>query len=144
MDETEADIQAWARLHKVCFEVSPLIELDRDKKVHVGYTLEFYAHLPEKPPGPERRAEATRVWERLRDLVQSSAPSPESKFRLKIAAPRFAIYQRPQSRMEPEILLTAQVFHADNYFTPITDDERSRMSEFERKLTSLGIKRGHW
>ncbi|MGH9778568.1 MAG: hypothetical protein ACRD5I_09165 [Candidatus Acidiferrales bacterium] len=145
MGESEAEIAGWARLHKVCYEVAPLIEMDRDQKVQVGYMLDFYAHLPvDKPPGPERREAAVRIWERLRDIVQSFAPSSESQFRLKIAAPRFAVYQRPQSRMEPEIMLSAQVFHADKYFTPVTDDERAKLSLFERKLTSLGIKRGHW
>ena len=145
MTETETEVTTWARLHKVCYEVAPLIEMDREKKIQVGYTLDFYAHLPsEEPPGPKRREAALKVWERLRDIVQSFAPPSESPWRLKIAAPRFAVYQRPQSHMEPEIMLTAQVFHAENYFTPVTEDERSRLSEFERKLAALGIKRGHW
>jgi hypothetical protein len=145
MIESEANIAAWAREHKVCFEVAPLIEMNRDRKVQVGFTLDFYAHLPVgKPPGPERREAAVRIWERLREIVESFAPSRGSPFRLKIAAPRFAVYQRPQSRMEPEIMLSARVFHADKYFTPITDDERAKLSLFERKLTSLGIKRGQW
>jgi hypothetical protein len=46
--------------------------------------------------------------------------------------------------MAPEILLSAQVYHADNYFTAVTEQKRARLSQFERKLTALGIKRGHW
>ena len=145
MSETETEISQWARRHRVCFETSPLIEMDREKKIQVGYAVEFYAHLPtDEPPGPERREAATRVWERLRELVQSFAPSREGQFRLKIAAPRFAVVHRPQSGMEPEIMLSAQVFHAESYLTPVTEDERARMSQFERKLVALGMKRGHW
>lgn len=145
MGESEVDIAGWARLHKVCYEISPLIEMDREQKVQVGYTIDFYAHLPvDKPPGPERRAAAVKIWERLRDIVQSFPPSSESPYRLKITAPRFAVYQRPQSHMEPEIMLSAQVFHAEKYFTPVSEEERAKLSAFERKLATLGIKRGHW
>jgi hypothetical protein len=145
MSDTKSEISTWSRTHKICFEVSPLIEMDREKKVHVGYTLEFYAHLPtDEPPGPERREAAAKVWERLREIVQSFAPPSESNFRLRVAAPRFAVVHRPQSGMEPEIMLSAQVYHAESYLSPVTEDERAKMSQFERKLTGLGIKRGHW
>lgn len=145
MSESDVDMASWARRHKVCYEIAALIEMDREQRVQVGYTLDFYAHLPvDKPPGAERREAAVKIWERMRDIVQSFAPSSESPFRLKIAAPRFAVYERPQSHMEPEILLSAKVFHADNYFTPISEEERAKLSAFERKLGALGIKRGHW
>lgn len=81
MSGSEVDIATWARLHKVCYEVAPLIEMDKDQKVQVGYTLDFYARLPvDKPPGPERREAAVKIWERMREIVQSFAPSTEGPF----------------------------------------------------------------
>lgn len=139
MDET------WAREHRACFDITPLMESRGGQRLQVGYTIELYARLPtEKAPGPERREASAKIWEALRTIALSLAPAADSGIRVEIEPPRTAAFLRPTNDMEPEILLTARVFHAGDYFAPVTNDERGKLPSLERRLTAIGLRRGHW
>ena len=46
--------------------------------------------------------------------------------------------------MEPEVMLTARIFHAAEYFATVTEQERAALSGLEKRLTAMGLKQGHW
>jgi hypothetical protein len=72
MTEALGDVAAWARAHEACFEMAPLVELVKGRKVQVGFTISLYARLPlDKPAGEERRKDAAKVLEGLREIVES-------------------------------------------------------------------------
>jgi hypothetical protein len=37
MTKSQEDIAAWVRLHRVCYELAPLYEMEGGNKVQVGY-----------------------------------------------------------------------------------------------------------
>jgi hypothetical protein len=142
---TESDDAAWAREHRACFQVAPLIEMREKQKIQVGFTIDLYAGLPmDKTPGEERRQESQRIWERLRAIVESLVPAEGSGARVEIEPWRTAAYIRPENQMKPEVGLRARVFHGGDYFTATTADERARLSAAERRLVEMGVRSGHW
>lgn len=142
MTKSQEDIAAWARLHRVCYELAPLYEMEGSDKVQVGYTLDLYALLPlDKAPGPEQREEGLKIWEGLREIVEFLTPPEESKARAEIVPPRFAAYHRPEAGMAPEVMLSVDFFHADNYFAAVTDEDRAKLPGLVHRLAALGLKR---
>jgi hypothetical protein len=141
----ESDDAAWAREHHACFQVGPLVEMRGENKVQVGFTVDLYAGLPmEKAAGAERRDESSRIWDRLRSILESLVPGEPTGARVEIEPRRLAAYLRPENDMAPEIGLRARVFHADDYFKAVTADERTRLSAVEQRLAAKGLRAGHW
>ncbi len=142
---TENDDVAWARAHQACFEIAPLIEMRGGQKVQVGFTLDLYARLPvEKAPGADRGEEAQRIQERLRTLLSSLSPERGGNVRVELEPTRSAAVLRPENEMAPEVSVRARVFHGDDYFAAVTEDERARISTVDRRLAALGLRQGHW
>jgi hypothetical protein len=142
---TELVDEAWARAHRACFQVGPLVEMRGASKVQVGFTVDLYAALPmDKAPGRDRIDESRRIWECLRAIVESLAPAEGSTVRVEIDALRTAAYLRPENEGEPEVNLHARVFHGDEYFKAPTPDERKRMSAVAQRLKDMGLRADKW
>ena len=142
---TESDDAAWARTHRACFQVLPLVEMRGNAKMQVGFIVDLYAALPaDKAAGAERIEESRRLWERLRAIVESLRPPEGSTARMEIEPQRTAAYLRQENEMEPEIGLRARVFHGDEYFKAATPDESKRMSAVEGRLKAMGLRADHW
>lgn len=144
MSEGESDLTAWAKGHAARFEVAPLFEMVKGRKVQVGFTASLYARLPlEKAPGAERRAEAAAIRERLAEIVQSLVPREGSRARVEIDPPRAAVVLEPEGQREPEVALSARVFHGDDYFAEATVAEEKRVYDVIRRLTEIGLQEKH-
>jgi hypothetical protein len=142
---SEDDTAAWARLHRACFETTPLVEMRGGERIQVGFTVDLYAALPtERAPGAERRADALPILARLRAIAESLTPAEGRSTRVEIETPRDAVVRRPENVLEPEVSVRARIFHGDDYFAAVTDDERDRVSVVDRTLTALGLRSGHW
>lgn len=145
MNSTDAEIAAWAREQQASFEIAPLIEMHGGQKLQVGYEVNLFVELPVgTPPGPERQQAVALLWQRLRDVAERLLPAEASKARLEIAPFRAAARLRPENEMEPEVMLTARLFHASDYFTAVDEAERVAVTVLEKRLTSMGLKQGHW
>jgi len=143
--KSEDDTAAWARLHRACFETTPLVEMKGGEKIQVGFTVDLYAALPtDKAPGADRREAALPILARLRTIAESLTPAEGRSTRVEIESPRDAVVRRPENELEPEVSLRVRVFHGDDYFAAVTDDERERISVVDRTLTAQGLRRGHW
>jgi len=142
---TESEDVAWARAHRACFQVLPLVEMRANAKMQVGFIVDLYAALPaDKAAGAERIEASKRLWERLRAIVESLRPPEGSTARMEIEPQRTAAYLRQENEMEPEIGLRARVFHGDEYFKAATPDESKRMSAVEGRLKAMGLRADHW
>lgn len=142
---TGPDVAAWARDHRACFEIAPLLERVKGSRVQVGFTVSLYAQLPlEAAPGAERRTDAGRVLEGLREIVEILVETGSGKGRVEIESPRTAAFFRPENDMQPEIALTARVYHAEGYLTEVTSEERDAFGGAITRLGQMGLKRGHW
>ena len=144
MSETD-DTAEWARAHQASFETEPIIEVRGSEKIQAGFVLTLYARLPmELPPGEERRMAGDALWERLRAVLTLALEGQGSEdVTLEVEPPRSAAVLRPANKLQPEIALRANVRHKEG-FQAVNADERRRMSAFEKKITALGLRAGHW
>jgi hypothetical protein len=142
MARTEADWVAWTREHRVAYELAPLLEMRGAEKVQSGFTLSLYAAAPmDKPAGAERQEAGRQLWDELRALAEAAVPAEERKGRVDVDPPRTALL-RPENEFKPEVGLTWRILNAD--LAPVTEQDRERIPEVEKRLAALGLKRGRW
>ena len=143
---TENEVATWAKAHHASFEMDPLIEMRGAERIQVGFSVALYADFPiDKELDKDRRDEALARWQRLRVILESILPPPESReARIELDPIRPAAVLRPANELKPEVVLTARVFHKDDSFAAVTPEERERLHAFEKKLVALGLRQGHW
>ncbi|HEY6548318.1 MAG TPA: hypothetical protein VI589_10445 [Vicinamibacteria bacterium] len=138
------DVAAWAKAHQACFEAEPIIEMKGSEKIAAGFTLSLYARLPmDVPVGEERRKAGAALWEQLRAILDRALEGEGVQARVEVEPPRTAAVLRPENEMQPEIALRARVRHSEA-FEPVTADERQRIAAFEKKISAMGLRAGHW
>jgi hypothetical protein len=141
---SETEWVAWAREHRVAFEVAPLLEVKGDAKVQIGFTLSLWAAAPsDRPPGPEQEGAVRKLWEELRALAETAVPVAERTAAAEIEPPHTAVL-RPENDCKPEVGLTWRLFHRDDYLAPVTGADRDRLAVVEKRLMALGLKQGRW
>jgi hypothetical protein len=139
---TDNDTAAWAKAQQACFETEPIVEMRGSEKVAVGFVLSLYARLPmDVPPGEARRTASAALWERLRRILDQALEGGAAE--VDVDPPKTAAVLRPENEMIPEVALRARVRHKEA-FQPLTAGEREGMAAFEKKLSALGLKAGHW
>ena len=143
MPRTDADWVAWTREHRVAYEIAPLVEMREGERQQSGFTLTFYAAVPmEKPAGGERQAAGRELREELVALAEAAAPAAERRSRVALEPPRTAVL-RPENEFKPEVGLTWQVYF-DGDPRETSEDDRERIASVEKRLATLGLKRGRW
>ena len=144
MSRTDADWVAWTRENRVAYEIAPLLEMrDGGEKQQSGFTLTFYAAVPmDKAAGEERQAAGRQLREELVALAEAAAPSADRKSRVQLEPPRTAVL-RPENEFKPEVGLTWRILYAGEAHAT-TDEDRDKLSAFEKRLAALGLKRGRW
>jgi hypothetical protein len=137
----DPEAAAWARAHGASYEVAALIEMVKKRPVQVGFTVTVYARLPlEATPGPERRAAAWEIQGRLRGMLESLAPPAGSAARMEIEGPRSAVFLTPREGMEPEVAVSARVYHGGDYFAEVALAEEVLVHRAARRLAALGLR----
>jgi hypothetical protein len=138
---TEVDVAGWSRARAVVYELGSLMEMVDGKQVQVGFTISLYARLPlEKPSGPARQAETVEIRERLREIVDSLAPPEGSRAAVDFEGPRAAVVFE-SGRADPEIVVTARVFHRADYFTEASLEEEIRFRRVTARLAEMGVEK---
>jgi hypothetical protein len=145
MGRSDAEWAAWAKQHRVAFEVAPLVEAQEGgERVHLGYTLSLYAELPmDKPPGKERQEAGRLLREEMVAFLREAVPPEKREAAAELETPRAAVL-RPENDLRPEIGLTWRLFHKDEYMKPVSDADRQRLGSLEKRLVQMGLKHGHW
>lgn len=142
---SESETEAWARDHQACFELTPLVEMRGSKRIQVGFNVDLYAHFPvEKHEGEERAHAALEIWTRLRTILETAANGASGNARLEIDEMRSAAFMRQENKLQPEVNLRGRTFHAGDYLTPVTDDDRALLPTFEERLRALGLRMRNW
>jgi hypothetical protein len=139
-DRTEPS--AWARAHKACFEIQPLIEVHDGKKVQVGFELSLYAQMDMKAPPGEAKQGHAETYRRLREMLESVVGPEHPVARLDIAPLRAAAKLRPETGFAPEIELSARVVRKHDTFEAVPAEARAGLGFLEDGLLALGIARG--
>jgi hypothetical protein len=144
MDKSDTDWAEWAREHKVAFELAPLVEMRGSDKLQVGFTFSLYAAAPmDEEPGAERRGAGEALKQELLALADKALATEHSVASTELDPPRTVVL-RPENELKPEVCLSWRIFHKDEYLKPVTSAEREGLSQFEKRLHQLGLKRGHW
>jgi hypothetical protein len=137
--------RTWASQAKAAWEVTPLVEMERGRRVQVGFELTLYARIPsEAPPGEDREAVVLALWDRLRDIAESLLPLLGADGRLEVDPFEAAARLRPETQFAPEVMLTARLFHGSDLMAPVKEGDRERLRPLEQGLRELGLKPRSW
>ena len=144
MQKSDAEWAQWVRDNKVAFELAPLLEMRGADKLQVGFTFSLYAAAPlDEEPGAARHQAADALKQELLSLAERALATEERVASTELDPPRTVVL-RPENELKPEVCLCWRIFHKDEYLKPVTAAERESLSQFEKRLHQLGLKRGHW
>jgi hypothetical protein len=142
MSRSEAEWGAWAREHRACFQNAPMIEVVKAERVQVGFSLTLYVAAPiDGTPGPERTAAIEKLWDELKELAEDVAPSEERTARVQLEQAARVVL-RPENEFKPEVGLTFHIFPRPAAPTGVSNADRDRMAQLEKRLLAFGVKQG--
>jgi hypothetical protein len=142
MTRSEAEWAGWAREHRACFQVAPVIEDVRGDKVQVGFSVTFYVAAPvENAPGAQRMEAVRRLWDELKLLAEDIAPEEQRTARVQVEQSARVVL-RPENEFKPEVNLTFHLFPRGSSMAAVTQQDRDRMSQLEKRLLAFGVKQG--
>ena len=82
---TDEQWRQWAREHKVCYEVRPLIQKDGEELVQVGFEFEIAARLPAGGPGESRQQMTQHLLRAMAQLAHRVFPAEGEVARFELA-----------------------------------------------------------
>ena len=142
-------LQEWVTAHKVCWELSPLVELDQHPgkpltRVQVGFELQLFArHAEDVKPSPAC-PECVSLYEKLRAIALFALPKENRPSRYEVAGFDSSFHLRPESSWVPEVQLTLRIIHGSDYFNPLDDCEKKCATEIQEQLRALGAHPKAW
>ena len=132
----------WARVHKACFEILPLIEMHKGEKVQVGFELSLFAQIPTDAPVAEGRQRSLEVCATLREILESLVGPEHATVRLEVGPVSPTEKLRPEAGYAPEVELSAQIVRRHETFEPVPQDSREVLAFLEAGLNALGLREG--
>ena len=145
----EQTLREWVAQHKVCWELSPLVELvqrptDSPARVQVGFELQLYGeHVEGIKPSPGC-AQCVTVYDRLRSIALFALPKEQRPSRYDLSPFDSSFHLRPESDWVPEVQLTIRIIHGSDYFNGIDDCEKRCADEIQGQLRALGAQPKAW
>ena len=137
---TDDEWRAWAREHRVRYEVRPLLAMQGDQRVQVGFEFELAASLPASlTPGASREPVIQSVMTTLGDLAKLVLPANGEVARSELAPSR-GLVQMGKER--PEVRRTVTIVHREDVWRPVAEGDRDRLTPFERRFKELGVAAG--
>ena len=142
---TDDQWRAWAREHKVCYEVRPLMSKQGDRLVQVGFEFEIAARLPGAGAGGESRRQATRhLVSAMARLAHRVFPIEGDVARFELAPFRPVAQLRKETGLQPEVCRVVQVYQKEDFRKSVGEGDRQRLSPLEQRLRELGVKAHSW
>jgi len=142
MHRTEVEWGDWARLHRAAFQTVPLVEVVRGERPQVGFSVTLYVAAPlEGTPGPQRVSQVEKLWDELKALAEDVAPVEERTARVQLEQSARVVL-RPENEFKPEVGLTFHLFPRGGGLTAVTDADRERVAQLEKRLLGFGVKQG--
>lgn len=142
MARTEQEWAVWAREHRAAFQTVPLVESVKGERVQVGFALTLYVAAPmESAPGAERGQAVAKLWDELKLLAEDVAPDSERTARVQLEQAARVVL-RPENEFKPEVSLIFNLFPRGGGMAPVTNEDRERMHQVEKRLATFGVKQG--
>ena len=145
----EETLRSWVAENKICWDLSPLVELDRPPnqppaKVRVGFEVLLYGkHVKGHKPSPGC-PECVTLYDKLKAIALFTLPQENRPSRYEISPFDSAFHLRPASKWVPEVQLTIRIIHGSDYFKGIDDCEKRCAEEIQTALRSLGVQPKNW
>jgi len=142
MARTEAEWADWARRNRAAFQTVPLIEVVRGERLQVGFSLTLYVAAPmDGAPRAERGAEVGKLWDELKSLAEDLVPPEQRTARVQVEQSARVVL-RPENEFKPEVGLTFHLMPRGGALAAVTEADRDRMAQLEKRLISFGVKQG--
>ena len=142
MTRTEVEWGDWARLHRAAFQTVPLIEVVRGERLQVGFSLTFYVAAPlEATAGAQRTELVGKLWDELKALAEDVVPSAERTARVEVEQSARVVL-RPENEFKPEVGLTFHLLPRGGALAAVTNEDRDRVTQIEKRLLAFGVKQG--
>ena len=142
-------LRNWVAEHKVCWDLSPLVEMERHPnqppaRVQVGFELLLYGeHAEGLKPSPGC-PECVTLYDKLRAIALFTLPKENRPSRYELSPFDHSFHLRPESEWVPEVQLTIRIIHGSDYFRSIDDCEKRCAEEIQGQLRALGAKPKAW
>ncbi len=142
MTRTEAEWAGWSREHRACFQAAAIIEDVRGERVQVGFSVTVYVAAPlESKAGPQREQAVAKLWDELMLLGNDVAPPEQRTARVQVEQSARVVL-RPENEFKPEVSLTFHLFPRGLSMAAVTQADRDRMAQLEKRLHAFGVKQG--
>jgi hypothetical protein len=139
---TQQEWTIWAREHRAAFQVEQLLEMVRGERVQVGFSLTLYVAAPmEKGAGPEREAGIRGLWDELKALAEDIAPEEQRTAKVQVEQ-NARVVLRPENEFKPEVSLTFHLFPRGASLAAVSQADRDRLAQVEKRLLACGVKQG--
>ena len=143
---TDDEWREWTREHRARYEVRPLVAMQRDQQVQIGFEVELAASLPARTtPGESREPAIRSVMTTLGDLARLVLPA-EGKLARSDLAPSRGLVQLSKEPEEtgfrPEVRRAVKIVHRDDLWRPVEEGARELLAPFERRFKELGVRAG--
>jgi hypothetical protein len=136
-------LTAWITEHRVCWELSPRVEVHEHKKIQVGYDLTLFARHPESWKDEPGCQHCLQHYETLKEIALQALPQTHAS-RCEFAPFDASFHLRPEANWEPEVQLDVAILHRDSTFADVDEDERTLAAAIEQGLKRLGAKPKAW
>ena len=142
---TDDQWRAWAREHKVCYEVRPLTYKQGERLLQVGFEFEIAARLPPAAAVGESREPATRhLVNAMAQLARRVFPTEGEVARFELTPFQAVAQLRKETGLQPEVRRVVQVYHKEDFWRSVAEGDRQRLVPLERHLQELGVRSGSW
>lgn len=139
MPETRGnEMRSWVHDHRVSWEMRPMLVFEHGAMHPVGYELTLCAPVTDVVPACPA---CVSVLAHLQAVAAAALPEDRSRSTVcRIRPFDNSVHLRSgPRRLEPEIHLTVELAHADDYFRDIDECERSCAREVQDRLRHLGV-----
>jgi len=140
---TDDDWREWVRLHRARYEVRPLVVMQGDQRVQVGFEFELAASLPAPmTPGESRDPAIRNVLTKLGDLAKLILPAEGEVARSELAPAQVLVQLCKETGFRPEVRRAVKIVHREDAWQSVEAGDRDRLVPFERRFKELGVTAG--
>lgn len=141
MHRSEAEWAAWARDHRAAFQTVPLVEVVKGERLQLGFSLTLYVAAPMETAPGARVAQIEALWDEMKLLADDIAPPEQRTAKVQIEQAARVVL-RPENEFKPEVGLTFHLFPRGGSMVAVTEADRERMAQVEKRLVAFGVKQG--
>ena len=141
---TDDEWREWTREHRARYEVRPLVVMQRNQQVQIGFEFELVASLPAPTtPGESREPAIRNVMTTLGDLARLVLPAEGEVARSELAPSRGLVQLSKgpgETSFRPEVRRAVKIVHREDVWRPVEEGDRDRLVPFERRFKELGVR----